>query len=209
MSCEKLRQNLDLSCTTLVSKYYQQLVLINRADVEFKQILTSYVDIEGVYTCRHRVIFSLFEGRTGYRFTVGENSTSIVPMFEKSEVDNIPQYRHSINMIVGGVSEEIKCLLKQLDYADYFAAVQFYDGTVEIYGFEFGMTTSGYGYDLQATGGGTVIKLQSLPDALEDEPPFVYGGDAADFDNNFANIIFVPQGDFNDDFNDDFFNQGS
>lgn len=209
MSCEKLRASLDLSCATLVRKYYQQVVLINRADVEFKQILTSYLDIEGVYTCRHRLTFALYEGKTGYRFTVGENSTSIVPMFEKNEVDNIPQYRHSVNILVGGVTEEIKCILKQLDLGDYFAAVQFYDGTVEIYGFEMGMTTGGYGYDLQGGGGAVVIKLQSLQDALEDEPPFVYGGDAEDFDNNFADIIFVPQGDFNDDFSDDFFNQGS
>lgn len=209
MGCEKLRDGLDLSCTTPARKYYQQVVLVNRDDVDQKQILTSTVSIEDEYTCRHRVIFSLKEGKTGFRFSMPESSSSVYPSFEKTEVENIPQYRHSVNIVIAGVTEAIKCLLKQLDYGDYFAAVQYYDGTVEIYGFESGLTTSSYGFDPQNSSGGGVIKLISMADALEDEPPFVYGGDAADFDNNFEDIVFVEQGDFNDDFNEDFNNQGS
>jgi len=91
--------------------------------------------------------------------------------------------------------------LKQLDFADYFCALQLYDGTVEIFGFEFGMTTAGYTYDAQNSGGGAIIKLISLQDALEDELPFSDEGGANDFDNLFADVIFVPHGDFNDDFN--------
>lgn len=209
MSCEKLRAGLALDCAATQRRYYQQVVLINREDVDQKQILTSTVSIDDQYTCRHRVIFNLKEGKTGYRFSASENSSSIYASFEKSENEGIPQYRHSINIVVTGVSEQIKCLLKQLDYGDYFAAIQFYDSTVEIYGLENGLTSSSYGYDPQNSAGGGVIKLISMSDALEDEPPFVYGGNATDFDNNFEDVVFVEQGDFNNDFNEDFNNQGS
>lgn len=209
MSCEKLRQGLDLTCTVPARRYFQQVVLVNREDVDQKNILTSTVTIEDEYTCRHRVVFSLKEGKTGYRFSLGETSGSIFPSFEKTEVEGIPQYRHSVNIVLMGVSEEIKCLMKQLDYGDYFAAVQYYDNTIEIYGFESGLTTSGYGYDPQNSAGGGVIKLNSMNDALEDEPPFIYAGDPADFDNNFSDVDYNEEGDFNNDFNDDFNNQGS
>ncbi len=55
MSCEKLRNGLDLSCGNVVKNYYQQAVLINREDVLNKQILTSTVSIEDVYECRYKV----------------------------------------------------------------------------------------------------------------------------------------------------------
>jgi hypothetical protein len=54
--------------------------------------------------------------------------------------------------------------------------------------------------------GGALIKLSSGQDALEDELPFIYGGENSDFDILFENVVFVPHGDFNDDFNNDFNN---
>lgn len=207
MSCEKLRAGLLQDCEVPFRRYYQQVVLVNRSDVNNKNILTSYVTIEGEYVCRHRVVFDLLADKTGYRFTLGESAISIYGMFDKTEVENIPQYQHSVNIVLTGISEAVKCIMKQLDYGDYFAALQTYDGTVEIFGFEYGMTTAGYGYDPMNNGGGGVIKLVSVSDSLEDEPPFLYGGDPADFDNNFSDVIYNPAGDFNDDFNDDFNNQ--
>lgn len=213
MSCEKLRAGLNIACGSFGNKYYQQVVLVNRSDVKNKLIIVSNTNIYDVYTCAHRLIFELNEPKvggppiTGYRFTVGENSTSIFGSFNKSDKDNIPQYSHAINIVLAGVTEEIKCIIKQLDQGDYFAAVQYYDGTIEIYGFEYGLSSADYGYDPQNSGGGGVIKLQSLSDALEDEPPFIYGGNPEDFDNNFTDIVYNPNGDFNDDFNDDFNNQ--
>ena len=38
MSCEQLRNGLDLSCGNVIKNYYQQAVLVNRADVLNKQI---------------------------------------------------------------------------------------------------------------------------------------------------------------------------
>lgn len=206
MSCEKLRAGLDLTCGNIVKKYYQQAVLVNREDILNKRILTSTLSIEDVYSCRHKVAFNLNTGKSGFLFSASENSSSIFGVVEKSIVQGIPQYLHSVTIIVLGVSEAVKCVLKQLDYSDYFVALQLYDGTIEIYGFEFGMTTDNYTYDPMNSDGGAIIKLKSLGDALEDELPFIYDGASVDFDNLFADVTFTPSGDFNDDFNNDFNN---
>lgn len=211
MSCESLRNGLDLTCGTFAKKYYQQVVLVNRADVQNKRIVTSSLDIDGNYTCRNRVYFNLKEGKSGFRFSLNENSSSIFANFEKSVQENIPQYNHSVNIVILGVTEDIKCLFTQLDYADYFAAAQYYDGTVEIFGFEFGLTSNNYSYDPHNGSGGAVLKLSSLNDSLEDLPPLIYrsteGTEVADFDNNFQDVVFDINGDFNSDFSNDFNNQ--
>lgn len=206
MACEKLRNGLELSCGGVVKNYYQQVVLINREDVLNKQILTSTVSIEDVYECRYKVIFNLKPSLSGFRFSSSENGSTIFGVVEKLVVNGIPQYLHSVTINVLGVNELVKCTLQQLDYADYFCALQLYDGTVEIYGFEFGMTTENYTFDPQNSDGGAIIKLKSSNEALEDELPFIYKGGASDFDNLFKDIVFVPHGDFNDDFNNDFNN---
>jgi len=206
MSCEKLRNGLQLECGGIVKNYYQQAVLINRDDVLNKQILTSTVSIEDVYECRYKVLFNLKPDLSGFRFSSSETGTTIFGVVEKSTSQSIPQYKHSVTINVLGVTQAVKCTLQQLDYADYFCALQMYDGTVEIYGFEFGMSTDNYTYDPQNSGGGAIIKLTSLQEALEDELPFIYEGGSDDFDNLFLNLPFVPHGDFNDDFNNDFNN---
>src|SRR5690606_27400965 len=141
---------------------YQQVVLVNRADVLNKLILTSTVDINDNYTCRHRVLFNLKPDKTGFRFTLNENATQIFAIAEKTTTEGFPQYSHAVNIVLFGVDEATKCLLKQLDNGDYFAALQFLDGTVEIFGFEYGLTTSNYSYDPQNLGGGAILKLNSL-----------------------------------------------
>lgn len=206
MACEKLRAGLDLSCANIVKNYYQQLVLVNRGDILNKQILTSVTNIDDTYDCRHRVIFNLKPDLGGVMFRITENSSSIFGSFEKSDVENIPQYNHSVTVAILGVNQAVKCLLKQLDNADYFAALQMYDGTIEIYGLEFGLTTNNYTFDPLNADGGALIRLNSSSEALEDEVPYIYGGNPEDFDNLFLNLPFVPHGDFNDDFNNDFNN---
>lgn len=211
MACEKLRTGVDMACGSYQKRYYQQLVLVNRSDLLNKKIVVSSVSIDDVHTCRHRVFFNLKPGKTGYRFTLGENASSIYGTAEKTIEEGVPQYVHSINMVLLGVDEASKCILSQLDKADYFGALQFYDGTIEIFGFEYGMTTGEYAYDPQNSGGGAIIKLVSLETSLEDELPFIYksatvNGEIADFDANFAVNIFNENGDFNADFNNDFYN---
>lgn len=207
MSCQKLRNDLLLDCATPLRKYYQKVVLVNRADINNKNILVASVGIDDEYTCQHRVVFDLKEGKTGYMFSISENSESIFGEFDKTEVESVPQYAHSVSIVLLGISELVKCTMRQLDSGDYFAALKSQNGTIEIYGFEYGLTTAGYKYSPQSSAGGGVIRLISSPEAPEDEPPFLYGGNPADFDNKFSDVVYNPAGDFNDDFNDDFNNQ--
>lgn len=211
MVCDKLRNGLDLRCIPIAKKYYQKIVLINRADVELKRIVTSYTDINGDYFCANRVYFKLFENLKGFSFKINENSFSIFANFEKTEVENTAQYNHSVNVVIAGVTEDIKCLLQQIDKGDYFGVAQFYDGTIEVFGFEYGLKSAGYNFDPHNSSGGIVIKLSSNTDALEDFPPFIYknqnGTETEDFDNDFEDVILDINGDFNDDFSNDFNNQ--
>lgn len=211
MACETLRRGLDLRCTSNYKKYFQKIVLVNRADILNKKIVTSFTNIEGEFFCRNRVFFNLKENLKGFAFEMNENASQIFATFEKSIVENIPQYLHSANIVVLGVTEDIKCLFTQLDYADYFAVAQFYDGTIEVFGFDYGLSTVNYTYDPHNSSGGAVLRLNSLSDALEDNPPYIYksqsGSEQEDFDNNFEDVIFDILGDFNSDFNNDFNNQ--
>lgn len=207
--CERLRNGQNTICITPAKKYYQQVVLVNRDDVLNSRIVTSGIDMDDTYQCRNRVYFDLKEFATGYRFTTFESGMSVFGLWEKTVINGISQYSHSVNIVLVGVDEEVKCLLKQLDSGDYFAALQYYDGTIEIFGFEFGLTTSNYSYDPANLSGGAIIKLNSMPDSLEDEPPFVYktqtiGEEINAFDNNFVGVVYDINGDFNNDFNFDF-----
>lgn len=208
MVCEKLKAGVDYSCSTPKKKYYQQVVLVNRRDINNKKITTSYTDnTDGTFKFRNRVLFDLLPNTTGYRFTLNENTDTLKGFFDKSVVNGVAQYSHSVNIAIQSVNELQKVILKQLDAGDCIAAIQYTNGVVEIYGFEFGLDTSGYTYSPQDSDGGSVLTLRSLPDALEDEPPFVWGGTIEEFNNNFVDVVFDINGDFNDDFNNDFNNQ--
>lgn len=206
MGCINLKQGINVSCVKPARKYFQQVVLINRADVN-NVLIQGSTTVEGAYLCRHRISFDLKPNLTGYRFTGNEQGASMFGYFDKSSVDGIPQYSHTVNIIVSGIGENTKCVLKQLDSGDYFAALQYKDGRVEIFGFRYGLQTVNYSYNPQNNDGGGVISLRSLTESLEDDPPYIYNGDTSDFDNNFKDVVFNPDGDFNDDFNTDFNNQ--
>lgn len=212
MSCARLYKGLDITCQTFSKKYYQQVVLINKDDVEDFVISASSPRntperyLEPIFS--HRIRFSLKENRSGLLFRGNERGLSYFATFSKELDENIPQYVHSVQLPIFGVSEETKIILKTLDYARYFAAIQFMNGTVEIYGFENGLTTDDYDYDPQGNEGGSIITLISPENGMEDEPPFVYvpisGSATEDFDNLFVDIISTDLGSFNNDFNNDF-----
>jgi len=196
----------DYSCNKPLKKYYQEAVIVNRADVNNRRITTSYTDENGVFLFRNRVLFDLKPGLTGYRFTLNENATSIIGYTDKSEVNGTPQYSHTVNIAFQGISERQKVIMKELDSGDFLAALQFGNGFIEIFGFEFGLSTTSYSYSPQENDGGGVITLKSDSEALEDEHPFIWAGLTSNFDNNFSDVNFILQGDFNEDFNNDFFN---
>lgn len=211
MICASLHKGFDATCLNeLAKKYFQDIVLVNRKDVAEKQIFITNQNAE-TYECRNRVYFKLSEGKKGFHFKINEVSSSVFGTFEKTIVENLPQYSHAVNIVIYGVTEEIKCLLTQLDLSDYFAAGRYYDNTIEVFGFDYGLTTNNYVYDPHNMAGGCVIKLSTQNDALEDNPPYIYknqnGTEVADFENAFEDVTFELFGDFNDDFNDDFNNQ--
>lgn len=208
MACITLETGADYSCGGFAKRYHQQVVIVNKEDVLNWSIQVSK-PIPGIPTvCRHRIKFQLKENKSGHRFTFPEKGSMVFGSFGKVEDNNRTEYSHRVQIAVYGIDEDLKCMLRMLDSGGYFAAIQFVDGTVEIYGFEYGLRTNNYTFDPQSAYGGGVIELVSDGSALEDEPPFVYfanGNENEDFNNNFTDNDDVILGDFNNDFNNDFF----
>src|SRR5690606_41051845 len=130
MSCARLFRGHDIACTTLFKKYYQQVVLVNKADVR-DFVITSTMATEGgtisIVNYQHRIRFSLLPSKTGYMFRGQPNGNSFFATFSKEIDDNIPQYIHTVQLPIFGANESTKVLLKTLDLAKYFAAIQYMD----------------------------------------------------------------------------------
>lgn len=192
--CARLANGQDTACTTLKRRYFQQAVIINKSDINETTVNISKTDY-GVepYTCAYSVEFDLKVGTTGYRFSGSENGSSYFGRFNKTTSDlGLIDYQHEVQMLVVGADEASKCILESLDKGSYVVALQFTDGTVEIYGMQNGLSTGDYTYSVQENGGGTAVILQSNETAPEGFLPLVYksgtvGGEGADFDSLFAN----------------------
>lgn len=206
MSCLKLMRGFDAdTCEAGFNKYYQNIVLINKEDVDSFNI-TSNNDT-------HKISFSLKEGRSGVLFRAPEVGSSLIASWSKSTDNGVPVYEHSASLPIIGVGQNVKSLLKQLDQANVFAAIQFKDNTIEVLGFNYGMVTQDYDFQAQSGIGGSIISIKSRE--REYDPPYVYtpadsvlivnpNQAVEDFDNLFANIDSVDTGDFNNDFSNDF-----
>lgn len=195
MACKELLRGHDITCEFPYRKYYQQLVLINKEDVNE----VGY-DVNDV---NHAIVFNLNSGTKGFRYIGNENASLYSASFSKTTKKGQPLYNHKINLPIVGVSVETKLVLKELDLANYFAAIQFRDGTIEIYGFENGLKTDDYTYEAQNGLGGTGLTLSSRYD--EEDIPYVYLGGVENYDNEFEGIGELFGGDFNDDFSNDFY----
>jgi len=199
MGCVNLIKGFDIGCDAFFRKYYQNVVLINRGDVD-QVIITTTSDL-------HRIQFNLLPDKKGYLFNGNENVGLLNAKFSKKETKGVPYYTHNVDVFVGGTSELIKTLLKQIDNSNYFAAIQFKNGDVEIYGFENGLTSGTYEYGVQNSLGGAVITMSSKYD--EYEPPYLYHSNSItpDFDGLFTDIPDFLGGDFSNDYSNDFNNQ--
>lgn len=192
--CARLATGQDSSCIPVKRKYYQQAVLINKSDIQ--DFTITKTDFETTpETCAYNVGFTLKPGTTGYRFTGAENGSIYFGRFNKSRSDlGLTQYAHEVQMLVVGASEQPKCILEGLDKGQYVVAMQFTDGTVEVYGIENGISTGDYTYSIQENGGGTAIVLASNEASPEGSLPLVYvsgtpGSETADFDAAFENPL--------------------
>lgn len=187
--CGKLMSGIDLSCLVLTRKYYQQAVLINFSDIDE---ITINKPEEGA--CDYNVEFTLKEGTTGYRILGNEAGSTFFGSVDKTrnEIGN-PEYKHNVQILMAGISEETKCILDALDRGSFLVAMQAKDGTVEIYGAQSGLSSDDYTYNIQENGGGTQIVLTSMDDSPEGLLPLVYksgtpGNEAVDFDDAFENL---------------------
>lgn len=195
MACKQLLKGHDISCLEVKRKYYQQIVLVNIDDLD--EVAYDVNDVN------HSIAFNLVGGATGFLYRGNEKVSLYTASFSKTVKKGQPLYSHSVSLPVIGVSVETKLVLKELDSSNYFAAIQFTDGTIEVYGLENGLTTSDYTFEAQNGLGGIGLNLVSRFE--EEEPPYVYADDATNFDNLFVGIPALLGGDFNDDFSDDFY----
>ena len=191
--CAKLINNLDSSCTAPSRKYWQQAVLINKADIDtFTLNLPDFT--EGAETCDYNVEFTLKCETSGVRISGIETGESFKGWYSKSRDDNgYPTYIHQVQVFISGTTEEVKCALDAMDKGSYIIAMQTKDGKVEIFGWENGLSTGDYDYDIQANGGGSLVVLQSLENSPENYVPLIYksaapGDEITDFDDSFAGV---------------------
>lgn len=212
-ACFKLINDYDLECVGATAvKYHQQAVLVNRADVD-EFFITANINLNRIY-------FNLLAGKRGFLYRSTENGSMVSAEFTKTTKKGITLYDHKVMLPVVGVDEAAISIIKQLDLSQYFAATHFRDNTIQIHGFNYGLKTDGYTYTPQGMGGAQISLVSRYP---EYDPPYIYvptlntgatGWEAdaiEDFDNLFADIPPIFNGDFNNDFNDDFFigNTGS
>ena len=187
--CAELTGAINYSCVrNFPKKYFQEAVIINLNDIDRT---TSVVGNLAGATCDYTVQMVLKYLKKGIQVKLPETGNAIKGFTGKSKTDNgFVQYLHQVQFIMLGASAEAKCQLDKLDHGRYALALQLTDGTVEIYGWENGLSTADYTYDIAEGGGGSLIVLQSDENAQESMLPLVYkpqtGGDAnADFNEQF------------------------
>ena len=192
--CGILKNGQDASCVAPVRRFYQQAVLINISDIDTATVVLSVPEPESL-TCTYNVQFALKEGKSGLRFTGSESGSTYKGYFDKTVSDlGYVQYKHNAQILVVGSTEAAKCILDSLGKGKFAVAYQFTDGSVEVYGFQNGLSAGDFTYDVQEGGGGTAIVLSSLDIAPENYVPLAYksltlNGETADFDANFENAI--------------------
>ena len=195
--CSKLLGGQDSSCTQLIKRYYQQIVIIPMTDIETKTKVKTDFSAE-TPVCKYHGTFSLKEGKTGYRFVGPANGNSFSLVVDKSVTDaGFVQYTHTVNLLFAGLSEADKCILEALDKGSYMVALQqMGSDLIELAGFDFGLSTGDYTLDPVGSAGAVTLTLVSNENSLENDLPLIYksgteGSEVADFDANFANPI-VP-----------------
>jgi len=188
--CAILKNGQDAACIAPVRRFYQQAVLINKTDIDTTTVVLSVPTDE---ICDYNVQFSLKEGKTGLRFTGSESGSTYKGYFDKSVSDlGYVQYKHNAQILVVGSTEEAKCILDSIGKGKFVAVYQLTDGSVEVYGWENGLSAGDFTYDVQEGGGGTAIVLSSMDLSPENYVPLAYksltlNGETADFDANFEN----------------------
>ena len=191
--CGKLIAGFDAACSVAVRKYFQEACIINKADIDTQTVtLPDYA----AGSCSYNVAFSLVQqpqggsDTQGLKFRAPDGGQSIFGFYEKTVNDyGKPQYRHVVQILLEGVTENVKCILDGLDKGSFVVALQIGD-VVEIFGLYNGLSSTDYTYSVQENGGGALLQLASTEAAPEPTLPLVYvsgtpGNEIADFDGCF------------------------
>lgn len=194
--CGTLRSGADFSCTAPLRKYAQQISVINYFDIDQATVEINAPTSGTVpATCAYNASFSLKEDTSGFHFTGSENGTAYKGYVDIALNENFgtPDFTHSVQIMLAGVKEADKCRLDALMRGRFVVAMQFADGTIEIYGLQSGLSLVPGTYDIQEGGGGALMVLASREDSPEPLLPLVYvstppGSEIEDFDADFANI---------------------
>jgi hypothetical protein len=206
MNCIELMNGLDISCLITGKFYYQNVVLINKSDVD-----QSTINIDG----KNTINFNLKDGACGFLFASNQKRRLISGKFTKAQNNSIVFYDHELQIPIIGTHQEIKVLLRQLDEGEFFGAIHHVNGDIEIYGFEYGLKTNPWNYEAQGELGGSIISLSS--EVSEEFPPLNYiptnvtvpntsvEQAIINFNNLFCGLAPFLFGDFNNDFNNDFY----
>lgn len=187
--CGTLGQGIDQAClTNIVKKFYQQMVVINKIDINPATVVYQLPTL--ATPTAYNIFFELKIGKSGFLFKGIEANRTLSGMAEKSTGENIgSQYAHKVNYTILSASEQIKSILNSFDKGKYVVALQLLNGDVEVYGFENGLSSADYTYDIQGAGGATVLVLESKESEFESTLPlhFKSADPNADFDSLFAN----------------------
>lgn len=188
-------ENIDLSCSKgLVKKYFQEIVVINFNDIDRVASTLNNTD----QTCDYSVSMVLKDGKKGMAIKLPENGGTIKGFWDKGVSDlGFTQYLHKVQFLLAGISSEIKCLIDKLNRGRFVVVAQLADGTVEIYGWENGLTTEDFTWDIVEGGGGSIITMSSKENEEETMLPLLYksavvGGEDADFNDQFSQVAPTP-----------------
>ena len=185
--CAGITKGQDYTCSAPVSRFYQQMVIINFSDFDTKTIEAITTEA----SCKRNVSFTLKSGKKGFRFSLPENSSAISGTYDKSVDDyGFARFLHRVNFAVADATEEDKCNIEGLSKGRYVAVLQKGD-MIEVYGVQNGLTAGDFTADTQANGGFIALTLESLETSLENHVPLVYkatidGQEIEDFDSDFA-----------------------
>lgn len=186
--CNELTGDIDLSCKRGIAKaYYQEAVFINFHDID--HTVTPSLGTGG--SCAYSVQMVLKPGKKGIKLRLPDGGSSIKGSYDKSTTDNgYIEYLHKAQALIVGSDEDTKCTVDKIDHGLFVIALQTKDGNIELYGWENGLSSGEYTWDIVEGGGGTVIPFQNKEKEKETMLPLIYkpqtGGDAnADFNSQF------------------------
>lgn len=189
--CAELQEGYDLSCVRNFAKgYHQEAVFINFNDVD--RTNSTVGTIAGA-SCDYTIQALLKATKSGIRIKLPYNGSTLKGWYDKRTSDKgITEYLHKVQILAMGVEATTKCKIDKLDHGLFIVAIQAKDGTIEWYGWENGLVTGDYTYDITDGGGGGIIPLQSKDTQAESMLPLVYkpqtaGNAIADFDSLFEN----------------------